>query len=178
MIGRSNARRGARRIFAVLQNRRLNQHIAYTVVDEVSQRVSFSSPCALSTFLRSLQRSSRKRWRLHSHIHPPFPLALRSCVLQNYKLYHISGPVAWHPCHNRFWRVVCSPPDKWGLVTFLYCIGSVFPCTERTVSTWSVCCTFAASTFGFLCRRCAITDEAVGSSNLSPCVVSCHYTVS
>ncbi|KAF9225522.1 hypothetical protein BS17DRAFT_700551 [Gyrodon lividus] len=36
MIGRSNARRGARRIFAVLQNRRLNQHIAYTIVDEVS----------------------------------------------------------------------------------------------------------------------------------------------
>ncbi|KAJ7170182.1 PhoX domain-containing protein [Mycena filopes] len=35
MIGRTNARRGARRIFAVLQNRRLNQHIAYTVVDEV-----------------------------------------------------------------------------------------------------------------------------------------------
>ncbi|KAG7452260.1 uncharacterized protein BT62DRAFT_882028 [Guyanagaster necrorhizus] len=37
IMGRSNARRGARRIFAVLQNRRLNQHIAYTVVDEVSQ---------------------------------------------------------------------------------------------------------------------------------------------
>lgn len=36
MIGRSNARRGARRIFAVLQNRRLNQHIAYTVLDEVN----------------------------------------------------------------------------------------------------------------------------------------------
>jgi sorting nexin-25 len=36
MIGRSNARRGARRLFAVLQNRRLNQHIVYTVVDEVS----------------------------------------------------------------------------------------------------------------------------------------------
>lgn len=35
MIGRSNARRGARRMFAVLQNRRLNQHIAYTVADEV-----------------------------------------------------------------------------------------------------------------------------------------------
>ena len=34
MIGRSNARRGARRIFAVLQNRRLNQHIVYTIVDE------------------------------------------------------------------------------------------------------------------------------------------------
>lgn len=36
MIGRSNARRGARRIFAVLQNRRLNQHIVYTIIDEVS----------------------------------------------------------------------------------------------------------------------------------------------
>ncbi|KAF5312330.1 hypothetical protein D9619_002599 [Psilocybe cf. subviscida] len=35
MIGRSNARRGARRIFAVLQNRRLNQHIVYTILDEV-----------------------------------------------------------------------------------------------------------------------------------------------
>jgi len=35
MIGRSNARRGARRIFAVLQNRRLNQHLAYTILDEV-----------------------------------------------------------------------------------------------------------------------------------------------
>lgn len=34
-MGRSNARRGARRIFAVLQNRRLNQHIAYTIFDEV-----------------------------------------------------------------------------------------------------------------------------------------------
>ena len=39
MIGRSNARRGARRIFAVLQNRRLNQHIAYTVIDEVRLRM-------------------------------------------------------------------------------------------------------------------------------------------
>ena len=36
MIGRSNARRGARRMFAVLQNRRLNQHLAYTILDEVS----------------------------------------------------------------------------------------------------------------------------------------------
>ena len=36
MIGRSNARRGARRIFAVLQNRRLNQHIVYTIIDEAS----------------------------------------------------------------------------------------------------------------------------------------------
>ncbi|TFK77421.1 PhoX domain-containing protein [Pluteus cervinus] len=35
MIGRTNARRGARRMFAVLQNRRLNQHIAYTILDEV-----------------------------------------------------------------------------------------------------------------------------------------------
>lgn len=36
MIGRSNARRGARRIFAVMQNRRLNQHLVYTIMDEVS----------------------------------------------------------------------------------------------------------------------------------------------
>jgi len=35
MLGRSNARRGARRIFSVLQNRRLNQHLLYTVLDEV-----------------------------------------------------------------------------------------------------------------------------------------------
>lgn len=35
MIGRSNARRGARRLFAVVQNRRLNQHLLYTIVDEV-----------------------------------------------------------------------------------------------------------------------------------------------
>ncbi|QRV97765.1 sorting nexin-12 [Ceratobasidium sp. AG-Ba] len=35
MIGRSNARRGARRMFAVMQNRRLNQHIVYSVIDEV-----------------------------------------------------------------------------------------------------------------------------------------------
>ncbi|KAH9968824.1 PhoX domain-containing protein [Russula dissimulans] len=35
MIGRSNARRGAGRIFAVLQNRRLNQHLAYTILDEL-----------------------------------------------------------------------------------------------------------------------------------------------
>ncbi|CEL56796.1 Sorting nexin-12 OS=Schizosaccharomyces pombe (strain 972 / ATCC 24843) GN=snx12 PE=3 SV=1 [Rhizoctonia solani AG-1 IB] len=34
MIGRSNARRGARRMFAVMQNRRLNQHIIYTIIDE------------------------------------------------------------------------------------------------------------------------------------------------
>ncbi|KZT58373.1 hypothetical protein CALCODRAFT_495105 [Calocera cornea HHB12733] len=35
MIGRSNARRGARRMFAVLQNQRLNRHIIYTIMDEV-----------------------------------------------------------------------------------------------------------------------------------------------
>lgn len=40
MIGRSNARRGARRMFAVLQNRRLNQHIFYTILDEVSGTLS------------------------------------------------------------------------------------------------------------------------------------------
>ncbi|KAI0033978.1 PhoX domain-containing protein [Vararia minispora EC-137] len=42
MIGRSNARRGARRIFAVLQNRRLNQHIVYTVLDEVNCLAPFN----------------------------------------------------------------------------------------------------------------------------------------
>ena len=36
MLGRSNARRGARRIFSILQNRRLNQHLLYTILDEVS----------------------------------------------------------------------------------------------------------------------------------------------
>lgn len=46
MIGRSNARRGARRMFAVLQNRRLNQHIAYTVVDEV-RNLPYISPYML-----------------------------------------------------------------------------------------------------------------------------------
>lgn len=42
MIGRSNARRGARRIFAVLQNRRLNQHLLYTIVDEVRTIIDHS----------------------------------------------------------------------------------------------------------------------------------------
>ena len=41
MIGGSNAKRGARRIFAVLQNRRLNQHIVYTVMDEVCMSDGF-----------------------------------------------------------------------------------------------------------------------------------------
>ncbi|THH05750.1 hypothetical protein EW145_g4575 [Phellinidium pouzarii] len=41
MMGRSNARRGARRIFAVLQNRRLNQHIVYTVLDEILSPLGF-----------------------------------------------------------------------------------------------------------------------------------------
>lgn len=50
MIGRSNARRGARRMFAVLQNRRLNQHIIYTVVDEVKNLTT-----ALAPFLTTSQ---------------------------------------------------------------------------------------------------------------------------
>ncbi|KAH9947121.1 PXA domain-containing protein [Amylocystis lapponica] len=44
MIGRSNARRGARRIFAVLQNRRLNQHLLYTVVDEIFAALFSDTP--------------------------------------------------------------------------------------------------------------------------------------
>ncbi|GAA5943128.1 hypothetical protein JCM10213_006220 [Rhodosporidiobolus nylandii] len=35
LIGRHNARQGARRLFAVLQNRRLNKHLMYSIVDEV-----------------------------------------------------------------------------------------------------------------------------------------------
>lgn len=35
MIGRTNAKQGARRIFAVLQNRRLNRHLIYSMIDEV-----------------------------------------------------------------------------------------------------------------------------------------------
>lgn len=56
MIGRSNARRGARRMFAVLQNRRLNQHIAYTVVDEVRNLPWLSHATLIfSNMVRSLQ---------------------------------------------------------------------------------------------------------------------------
>ena len=51
MIGRTNARRGARRIFAVLQNRRLNQHIAYTIIDEVSSSTSLFEFSPLMTSL-------------------------------------------------------------------------------------------------------------------------------
>ncbi|KAI9308239.1 PXA domain-containing protein [Cunninghamella echinulata] len=35
MVGRQNARRGARRLFSVLQNQRLNQHLVYILLDEV-----------------------------------------------------------------------------------------------------------------------------------------------
>ncbi|KAH7053658.1 PXA domain-containing protein [Linnemannia elongata] len=35
MVGQQNARRGARRVFAAFQNRRLNQQLVYTTLDEV-----------------------------------------------------------------------------------------------------------------------------------------------
>ncbi|KAI8342056.1 PXA domain-containing protein [Chlamydoabsidia padenii] len=35
MVGRQNARKGARRLFSVLQNQRLNQHLAYVLLDEM-----------------------------------------------------------------------------------------------------------------------------------------------
>ncbi|KAI8140894.1 PXA domain-containing protein [Fennellomyces sp. T-0311] len=35
MVGRQNARRGARRLFSVLQNKRLNQDLVYTLFDEI-----------------------------------------------------------------------------------------------------------------------------------------------
>ena len=61
-MGRSNARREARRIFAVLQNRRLNQHIVYTVLDEVSPQILIITYCIfIYVFSRSLLRFSRKR---------------------------------------------------------------------------------------------------------------------
>ncbi|KAK4703178.1 sorting nexin-25, partial [Phenoliferia sp. Uapishka_3] len=37
LIGRTNAKHGARRLFAVLQNRRLNRHLIYSVIDEFVQ---------------------------------------------------------------------------------------------------------------------------------------------
>jgi sorting nexin-25 len=35
MVGRQNARKGARRLFTVLQNKRLNQDLVYTLLDEM-----------------------------------------------------------------------------------------------------------------------------------------------
>ena len=60
MMGRSNARRGARRIFAVLQNRRLNQHIVYTIMDEVS-RICLAFVYPLTQPSRFSLLSSRKQ---------------------------------------------------------------------------------------------------------------------
>jgi sorting nexin-25 len=34
MVGRQNARKGARRLFTVLQNKRLNQDLIYVLLDE------------------------------------------------------------------------------------------------------------------------------------------------
>lgn len=35
VLGRSNARRGVRRLFSMCQNRRLNKHLIYTIIDEL-----------------------------------------------------------------------------------------------------------------------------------------------
>jgi len=35
MVGRQNARKGARRLFTVLQNKRLDQQLVYTMLDEI-----------------------------------------------------------------------------------------------------------------------------------------------
>lgn len=35
MVGRQNARKGARRLFTVLQNKRLNQDLVYNLLDEI-----------------------------------------------------------------------------------------------------------------------------------------------
>jgi len=65
MIGRTNARRGARRIFAVLQNRRLNQHIVYSIVDEVGPFPWICNP--VDNSIRFSWRSSRNLWAHLSH---------------------------------------------------------------------------------------------------------------
>lgn len=39
VLGKTNARRGARRLFAVYQNQRLNRHLAYCVLDELIRAV-------------------------------------------------------------------------------------------------------------------------------------------
>lgn len=72
MIGRSNARQGARRLFSVLQNPRLNQHLVHTIVDEVSlanATVFFLSwpPCFLA--LHSLT-PSRPSYSLSGGLRP------------------------------------------------------------------------------------------------------------
>ena len=64
MIGRTNARRGARRIFAVLQNRRLNQHITYTIIDEVGLLFHFGILHILNTRPRCLLPFSQKSVRI------------------------------------------------------------------------------------------------------------------
>ncbi|KAF9432855.1 Intermediate filament protein [Entomortierella beljakovae] len=56
MVGHQNARRGARRVFAAFQNRRLNQQLVYTTLDEVIEAMwpdlalpsSLESPVTMS----------------------------------------------------------------------------------------------------------------------------------
>lgn len=38
MIGRGNTRRGAKRLFAVLQHQKLNQSLVHAIIDEVRSR--------------------------------------------------------------------------------------------------------------------------------------------
>ncbi|GAA96886.1 hypothetical protein E5Q_03559 [Mixia osmundae IAM 14324] len=47
VIGRSNARRGARRVFAAVQYRRLNQHLIYSILDDVIH-AAFPEPSFLA----------------------------------------------------------------------------------------------------------------------------------
>ncbi|KAG0283471.1 Intermediate filament protein [Linnemannia gamsii] len=49
MVGQQNARRGARRVFAAFQNRRLNQQLVYTTLDEVIATIWPELDPALST---------------------------------------------------------------------------------------------------------------------------------
>lgn len=44
MIGRQNARKGVRCIFAMLQNQRLNKHLLYTLLDLLVEELLLPAP--------------------------------------------------------------------------------------------------------------------------------------
>jgi len=90
MIGRSNARRGARRIFAVLQNRRLNQHIAYTVLDEVSPQ-SFQFFEYILNLDRFLLRSSRKQQQCLNRAREGWFYHASQCITFLYTTMFVEG---------------------------------------------------------------------------------------
>ena len=92
MIGRSNARRGARRIFAVLQNRRLNQHIVYTIIDEVGIYVLLDCQMVhTNTALRCSQRCSLKLSKASGDTIRYLAHTLSICMYDGNRSYELSG---------------------------------------------------------------------------------------